>query len=141
MSKIEELKTQFEAAVARMKDEGESALKECFADLFTRFPKVSAVRWTQYTPYFNDGDTCEFSVHDPEIFFDGEDPDACERGDGFEVGWYCDDDEPSRPLAEYWSEHMRPAFKLEQIFNLTFGDHVEVVATREGFRVSEYEHD
>lgn len=27
-------------------------------------PEVTGVHWTQYTPYFNDGDSCEFSVND-----------------------------------------------------------------------------
>lgn len=31
---------------------------------FQKYPEVEALRWNQYTPYFNDGDTCEFSVHD-----------------------------------------------------------------------------
>ncbi|SDH18098.1 hypothetical protein SAMN05421505_11285 [Sinosporangium album] len=26
-------------------------------------PRIEAIRWTQYTPYFNDGDVCEFSVY------------------------------------------------------------------------------
>jgi len=26
-------------------------------------PTILEFGWTQYTPYFNDGDTCEFSVH------------------------------------------------------------------------------
>ena len=30
-------------------------------------PAVAGVRWTQYTPYFNDGDPCTFSVHGLEI--------------------------------------------------------------------------
>lgn len=38
------------------------------------FPGVTAVSWTQYTPYFNDGDPCEFSVNWPGIQF-GLDPD------------------------------------------------------------------
>lgn len=28
-------------------------------------PNVHSFGWTQYTPYFNDGDTCEFSVNEP----------------------------------------------------------------------------
>jgi hypothetical protein len=30
---------------------------------------VKAVRWEQYTPYFNDGDVCEFGVNEPEVGF------------------------------------------------------------------------
>ena len=31
---------------------------------FKMYPEIGSITWTQYTPYFNDGDTCEFSVHD-----------------------------------------------------------------------------
>lgn len=30
-------------------------------------PEVTAVTWTQYTPYFNDGDACTFSVYEPRV--------------------------------------------------------------------------
>lgn len=30
-------------------------------------PNVLEFGWTQYTPYFNDGDICEFSVHSPWV--------------------------------------------------------------------------
>lgn len=34
---------------------------------FKKYPEVYAVTWTQYTPYFNDGEACEFSVHEPSF--------------------------------------------------------------------------
>jgi len=34
-----------------------------FVELFKQAPNLKSVGWTQYTPYFNDGDTCEFGVH------------------------------------------------------------------------------
>ena len=34
-----------------------------FKDIFATSPKLKSYSWTQYTPYFNDGDTCEFSAH------------------------------------------------------------------------------
>jgi hypothetical protein len=34
------------------------------SNFFKSYPEVAAITWTQYTPYFNDGDTCEFSVND-----------------------------------------------------------------------------
>lgn len=43
---------------------------------FDECPKIQAVIWTQYTPYFNDGDECVFSVNEPYFItknFDRED--------------------------------------------------------------------
>lgn len=34
-----------------------------FAEAFRRNPLIKCMIWTQYTPYFNDGDPCEFSAH------------------------------------------------------------------------------
>lgn len=36
---------------------------------------VVSVRWHQYTPYFNDGDACTFSVASPEVLLDVADED------------------------------------------------------------------
>jgi len=34
---------------------------------------IENISWTQYTPYFNDGDTCEFSVNTDYLEINGED--------------------------------------------------------------------
>lgn len=39
-------------------------------DVF-RYDAVKAIRWYQYTPYFNDGDPCVFSTGEPKFRFDG----------------------------------------------------------------------
>lgn len=31
-------------------------------ELFQRIPEIEEFSWTQYTPYFNDGDECIFGV-------------------------------------------------------------------------------
>ncbi len=41
------------------------------SELFTNNPDLKSFSWTQYTPFFNDGDVCKFSAHtdDPKIQF------------------------------------------------------------------------
>ena len=34
-------------------------------------PALKAIRWNQYTPYFNDGDPCTFSVGEVMFLVDG----------------------------------------------------------------------
>lgn len=41
-------------------------------DAILSLPNVAAVKWDQYTPYFNDGDPCIFSVQEPRVIFDFE---------------------------------------------------------------------
>lgn len=53
----------------------EPQFAEVFASFFAENPNVGGVQWTQYTPYFNDGDECVFSVNDMYLFPVGMDPD------------------------------------------------------------------
>lgn len=60
---------------------GKQALNNLFKEFVDKTPGVVSICWTQYTPYFNDGDPCTFSVHDPIAeFVDGyEMDDATDR--------------------------------------------------------------
>ncbi|MGC9439277.1 hypothetical protein [Streptomyces sp. WG5] len=51
-------------------------------------PTITRFGWTQYTPYFNDGDTCEFGVHGLWVRTTAE-PDGSvdEYGDEYEDGY------------------------------------------------------
>lgn len=123
---------------------------------------VTAVRWEGYTPYFNDGDACEYSVDEVRVSLSFGDEDAGEREDGF----YSDWDLYELGEGNTWSEqyenrtftvggkdvsHVSEALKTfntvatgGQHFDLLkrlFGDHAQVTATAEGFDVEFYEHD
>lgn len=50
------------------------------SNFFNAYPEVAAIRWRQYTPHFNDGDTCEFGVHELE-FYSEADYEALKEGD------------------------------------------------------------
>lgn len=45
--------------------EAKIAIAEHFGKLL---PPGFALAWNQYTPYFNDGEPCKFSVHSPTVF-------------------------------------------------------------------------
>ena len=59
---LKTLNATMEAAKKEMQAKGKDAIHAAFKELFAARPEVLAVTWKQYTPYFNDGDTCEFSV-------------------------------------------------------------------------------
>jgi hypothetical protein len=50
-------------------------LDQVFEEFFKETPEVEKVFWTQFSPYFNDGEPCEFSVHDIELKLFGEEDD------------------------------------------------------------------
>lgn len=55
---IREYESAKKAYQAKLKAEFEPIFKA----FFEAFPEISMIAWTQYTPYFNDGDPCVFRV-------------------------------------------------------------------------------
>src|SRR5689334_1109830 len=83
MSTMAEIRAMREAYEEKIKNEGQAALKAEFAGFFEKNPKVEAIRWTQYTPHFNDGDPCTFSLHEFRYKVAGLADDGGDDGDGF----------------------------------------------------------
>lgn len=120
---------------------GKKMLADGFDAFFKAHPDVDAIRWTQYTPHFNDGDVCEFSRHEFDIRGHGDEQLVSGQEmdeDGFYYGWDIDDKcalgKALDVLEDTFSE-------LEDVFQASFGDGVRVVATRKGFTVEDYDHD
>lgn len=62
-----ELDKHTAAVHAEIKVEARKVIEAIGDEFFARNPSVVAIRWTQYTPYWQDGDTCTFSAEDPEL--------------------------------------------------------------------------
>jgi hypothetical protein len=66
-SSIAELTAEMAKAKAEFTEKGKAMFAEISKALFEKHPKLESFGWRQYTDYFNDGDTCTFSVHaDPD---------------------------------------------------------------------------
>lgn len=145
MSKLfDELTALKEAYDTKLAEEGEEAVKELFKELFDKHPQLVSVTWRQYTPYFNDGDPCYFRVGEFETNFDEDEYDdededeeeAVEEETTEEVvEESVDYDAINEAVGEL--EGLLPEDVLEHVF----GDHVTITATREGFDITEYDHD
>jgi hypothetical protein len=154
INELNALKKQFS-------EKAQAALKSEFRSFFEKHPEVTAVTWTQYTPYFNDGSECEFSVNDP-VFCEGDARPDCGDEDGDilyrihkETEGYDDySHRPSKPvpasrgknaadrkLQKDCKELSSLIMGLEDQMKDMFGDHVKVIATRNGFDIEEYEHE
>lgn len=160
MAKLfDELTALKEAYDKKLSEEGEDAVKELFKEFFDKHPEVDNVHWTQYTPYFNDGDPCYFSVHEFYLAL-GEVEEEESEGEEDEESEESDEDEDEDDYdydEEYdsWGLSQSDNPKLKQIgedlgtlqeipddvLEHVFGDHVRITATREGFDVDEYSHD
>ena len=112
-------------------------------------PRIKGITWKQYVPYFNDGESCTFGVHDPEILLDRgtADPEDVEEGDGEDPdGW-------DRIYSWYFSKYpdlQASMVKLrdavtdipEDVLEAAFGEHAEIRITRSGVDYDEYaDHD
>jgi len=122
-------------------------------DAILSVPGVHAIRWTQYTPYFNDGDPCEFTIHEIMVRFTPLEDESDERGDyedGFIDSWsmsYAWERDEISELTDETYEALKKALKdwdvlySDEVCKQNFGDHARVTATIEGFSVDYYEHD
>jgi len=142
-----EAQKEIHQKMAKMREElktlGEKLFKEGSQDIFDTFPEVKSFSWTQYTPYFNDGDECVFRVND---WFEVK----LENGEELEEVSY----------SEYYRQRKLDRgeeFTLEDNLGMAldsllggvdddtmkalFGDHARVTVSREGIEVEHYDHD
>lgn len=133
-----------------MQTKGKELFVKVVKGFFDATPQVAQVSWTQYTPYFNDGEACEFGVHEPQFLLHGE---------------HEKDDVPysensiNEKYNKHWREktnanereRLRKLVKMFQsidddVFLYAFGDHVKISASLDQKRevvlsVTEYNHD
>jgi hypothetical protein len=110
---------------------------------------VHSVRWTQYTPYFNDGEPCIFGINDITVRLENGDDTAGDYGDGYISTYEMTDGYGSSAIAKPGFEDIAPALKtlndykdhFEDFVEEAFGDHATVTATLNGFDIAFYEHD
>lgn len=147
MNTLQELATNFEKIKMEMVATASAAINLEFAKIFTTYPELTYVRWTQYTPYFNDGEECTFSVNSFAIGNAPDMDDVSTYGeyDGDEEGiWsidYMGRDEREKYSKVYELEQFCQTEIGESVFRATFADHSVVTVTREGIDVQEYEHE
>lgn len=148
----------YNSAIKEIQEKGQQKLKEVFRLFWESNPNVHLITWTQYTPYFNDGSECVFSLS--EIFFSNLadsnefkniDYDTYEGdleniwvsssdGDWENGKLKKDSQKMDFNMAEELSNFLQ-SDSMEDVLKLLLEDHVKVFATREGFTAVYYEHD
>lgn len=164
-AQMELLTQRYEEMRQEFMKESKDKLKVLFKELFESSPGIKCAVWTQYTPYFNDGDTCEFSVN--SITFsnseNGEDVTGWGEYDGSDESIWATDNfeyvlnsehewnqktkakileggEINYELADYISGLLQSG-AMEDVMQAMFGDHVKILATVNGFDIEDYDHD
>lgn len=168
MNTLEKIKSQIEE-INKKKEEMVEELRKDFPEIlkpvFEECEIIQSFSWNQYTPYFNDGDACEFSVNldYPDINgINWDDFSSSEQGyDGYEFiakSYHTDMDKYNELIQKY--PENTPSDKLiklagevlkfqdalssipDEFFLDLFGDHVSVTIDKEGnVTTNEYDHD
>lgn len=170
MSNLKQEFDRLSDQLMKLKEEFQTVARDLFKqqtkEFFQLVPQVKAFRWTQYTPYFNDGDTCEFGVND--VYFtnaEGKDlNDVTSWGDydGENENIWSESSYIFDSMSEYYAKrreelgvtftpeqvraivdisNMIQSHEMKDIMEAMFGDHVVITATAAGFDVEEHEHD
>jgi hypothetical protein len=164
---FKELKKRQKELQTQIQKEGQANLKEVFEEFLTKNPIIKGIAWTQYTPYFNDGEECVFSVNDPvfllqeydhdeDVYEHEEPPRGFNNGNipgDWELGKYKENpnDGYYKNKVEFYQANKKAMDNAQRfykkiwgsddIFETIFGDHVTVVFENGEFDVQEYGHD
>lgn len=150
-----ELNNEIDRQLTEARTKIKGVIQSVFADFLQKFPKVYGVGWTQGTPSWNDGESCEFSVHELNLYLTEE---AYEDGDsdqdvleGYrsrlsedelarieEIGG---DDELQKILAHFKSVESFIRNIDEDDMQLIFGDGSKILSTKDGIEVEDYDVD
>jgi hypothetical protein len=141
MKALKELAAARDEYKAKIKEAGKAAIEEAAKSVFEAHAEINRIEWTQYTPYFNDGDPCVFRVGD--VYFCGNAVDGPRR---------ADEREDLLSVATGYGDKRKVLLAAADDFETTIHhnkdllestlDEGKVVITREGgLTVEEYDHD
>ena len=144
----------------------QETMKEDFVAFFKANPYVGSVIWTQYTPYFNDGEPCEFSRHDFSFLPKLDAPpfsedDEYEFDDPYDMNFFVESKYDSAAYKKLQNDFMEQygsitfygtskaieEFKAvlntipDEVYEAAFGDGKKVIASIDGFETEHYDHD
>ena len=128
MEDLESAINVFHETIAECREKLKGTLKIAFSYFFEKHPQCVALRWAQYTPFFNDGDPCVFHLHEVEYKLVGDEEFLCE--------WDREDHEDDHDVEDFCDMISRAP---REVFLSMFGDHAWVIASKDGFEVQSYE--
>jgi hypothetical protein len=146
-------------------DEEKTLIKDAIRGFMDDHPEVEFLGVKTYTPSFNDGDPCEFTITDPQVILKGSVPDPVDDQDDPEEGEdeeldddEDEDDEDGPDFDEYGQEsyqideNEQPKLRadletlgelfntVEEAFEDLFGNGSSIVVGRDGeAKVTEYD--
>lgn len=118
---LSDLSKEINEKVAIMQKEvkalAEKALNESVQKLFDAHPIVNEIFWTQYTPYFNDGEACEFSVNEAYFILEGDEDADDYEGTHIPGQWDIEYYTNKYASAKYYEENGEAAWVYKYVSN------------------------
>jgi hypothetical protein len=150
MNEILQLQEKLRNLQKEIREKSASAFASGVAPLFASQPILQSFSWTQYTPYFNDGEQCEFSANTDYLhleYVDGTSDDdfslsshewKLKRGGDYSGRAYTANEHnlAGAAVAEFLQQFDQDTLKF------MFGDHVRITVDRDGnVTTDEYDHE
>lgn len=143
MDEFYKLINEYNYARTSFREKAISLIKEEIKDIFEK-TRIKAIYWVQYTPYFNDGDECVFGIREILVSTNPDsDFSSYEESEEVYDGFYLN----SKVFLSYEIEMVDNLVKIlqeediQEVLKFAFGDHVSVIATKEGISIEDYCHD
>jgi hypothetical protein len=148
---LESLVNEYAELRKNFSEKMQNEFKKEIAVLFKNIPDLQTIKWNQYTPYFNDGDPCVFSVHGAvfsnapsELVSSWGDLDSEDDSHWCFPGDYNSISKESKDMMKTISRAVCSS-EMEDVMLAMFGDHVKVTITRDNDGISieteDYDHD
>jgi len=109
----------------KFQEKGGDIVRSALKEMFAKYPELDKIHWLQYTPYFNDGEPCHFSMREIEFLDKDENELAEYRG--------------TTPIAKDAQALSKKLHGVSDLMESVFGEHAEVTVTRDNIVVEEYE--
>ena len=145
IKKIQEATLAIEELIENSRDSIKQELLELFKEVLEKSNYVNRIYWYQYTPYFNDGEPCEFGVYDIWFQTDPEEDMDMDEEYSFSV-WseeYKDYHDHPKEEHQMYYELTETVQSLGDVLESVFGDHAHISYTKgdEDFLIDHYYHD
>lgn len=145
----EQIKVKERELRALTRKRGVQEMANEFTSLFEEVPDLVGFEWEQYTPYFNDGSPCEFTVYTPDQFLVKKSfVETLEADQDYYTGW-GEDTEDAMYICPMYKTTNESLLKLrrgtkelgwmEDELKEMFGDHAKVVVRRDSIEVFDTE--
>lgn len=154
---IKQKKLEIESLRNELDEILQSSFDEFRCYIFDKYSQLESFGWNQYTPYFNDGDSTIFNANTDYLIING---DYVEDTNWFNkenvINWGTYDkvnktyvgrvEEPNPnyniDLVNAYNEIVEFLSNFDNDYYLTkFGDHAEVIVTKNSVDISDYDHD